>query len=306
MHGRLGNQFFQYAYARNLAKIRKDTITIDFSNIEEEAIIDPKGGWENSLQYFHIDASTQYGKVKYSAKQLLAVKLRKHLFRTYRQMDKTPDNEIKFEARIKDVMAQQGILISNGYADYQNLPAGNLILDGYFEAAQYFAGIDHIIRQEFTPLEQLRPENKELYEVIKNSEAICVTIRRGDFVYKEGVARTANICTPAYFYQGIAYIRNKIPQARVIVFSDDVPWVQQNMQFPEGTMFESGRDPVWEKMRLMVACKHFVISNSTFSWWAQYLSTNTGKIVVAPSIWRRQGYDARALYDRNWVLINVR
>ena len=38
MHGRLGNQFFQYAYARNLAKIRKDTITIDFSNIDKRAL----------------------------------------------------------------------------------------------------------------------------------------------------------------------------------------------------------------------------------------------------------------------------
>lgn len=305
MHGRLGNQFFQYAYARTLALQRHDTITIDFINIEEEAVIDPKGGWENSLRYFQIDPTVKIGKVHYSTSQLLATKLRKQMFRTYRQFDKSPENEVHFEAKAIEKMKAQGILIANGFYDYQNLPQGNLILDGYFESPQYFATAEATIRQEFVPKEPVKKENATLYKDICGSESICVTIRRGDFVYKEGVAKTANICTPEYFYQGIAYIQKQIPQARVVVFSDDIPWVRANMHFPGNTLFESGKDPVWEKMRLMSACKHFVISNSTFSWWAQYLCTNAHKIVVAPSIWRRSGYAAKALYAPDWHLITV-
>ncbi|TGX80323.1 hypothetical protein E5358_13275 [Palleniella muris] len=35
----------------------------------------------------------------------------------------------------------------------------------------------------------------------------------------------------------------------------------------------------------MRSCKHFVISNSTLHWWAQYLCENQDKIVVTPDRW---------------------
>ena len=58
--------------------------------------------------------------------------------------------------------------------------------------------------------------------------------------------------------------------------------------------------------RLVNNCKHFVISNSTFSWWAQFLSENNDKIVVAPNKWQKEDEkNALDIYLDNWKLIET-
>ena len=94
------------------------------------------------------------------------------------------------------------------------------------------------------------------------------------------------------------------PDAYFIVFSNDVNWVKKNLKFRGRVSYESGDDEVWEKLRLMYSCKHFIMSTSTFCWWAQYLSSNCDKIVVAPSKWMMVDMPI-GIYQDNWHLIEV-
>ena len=117
---------------------------------------------------------------------------------------------------------------------------------------------------------------------------------------------TFYICDNTYFRNALAYIKKCLPDCTFFGFSDDIDWVKNNMEFPGEVYYESGVDPVWEKLRLMSACKHFVLSNSSFSWWAQYLSNEKKKIVVAPDIWYKTGKNAKAdLYQDDWKLIHI-
>ena len=140
-----------------------------------------------------------------------------------------------------------------------------------------------------------------MYKYIENNESVCISIRRGDFLANEH-KKDCFICDNNYFYKAISEIKKRLANPKFIVFSDDVEWCKNNMNFPSDTRFEDGNDPLWEKMRLMYSCKNFIISNSTFSWWAQYLSRNDNKIVIAPKKWRNNNY-VSDIYEKNWILI---
>lgn len=177
---------------------------------------------------------------------------------------------------------------------------------GHFESAQYFNSIRNVLINEFTPIHDKLPSNYDLYNKIESTESVCVSMRRGDFLSDSNIKNAAFVCDICYFFNGIETMKKKVKNPVFFIFSDDIGWVKEKVKFGADTIiyFENGDDPLWEKMRLMYSCKHFVISNSTFSWWAQYLSRNDNKIVIAPSRWRN--YECKLdIYEPHWLLIDV-
>ena len=90
-----------------------------------------------------------------------------------------------------------------------------------------------------------------------------------------------------------------------IVFSEDIDYAK-GLDLPGNLLFVDENNPDYEELRLMYSCRHFIISNSTFSWWAQYLTDNESRIVVAPSRWNNS-IDRRNedIYMDDWILVDV-
>lgn len=86
------------------------------------------------------------------------------------------------------MMAKKGVFVWKSARIYKPLPLLNeklqkrIVLNGYWQSEKYFSDVAEILRMELTPKEPLQPQNEELYNKIKNTNSVCVTIRRGDFM----------------------------------------------------------------------------------------------------------------------------
>jgi hypothetical protein len=54
----------------------------------------------------------------------------------------------------------------------------------------------------------------------------------------------------------------------------------------------------------MSACRHFIIPNSSFAWWAAYLSRSENKIITVPSRWISDpNFDIHSIILKDWNII---
>jgi hypothetical protein len=105
-----------------------------------------------------------------------------------------------------------------------------------------------------------------------------VHIRRGDFISEK---RLIPITYQVKAMQNILTIH---PDAHFFIFSDDVSFVRSAFSNLKNVTIASDENTrSIEELQLMSKCKHIIIANSTFSWWAAYLNKNPNKIVIAPN-----------------------
>ena len=115
-----------------------------------------------------------------------------------------------------------------------------------------------------------------------------------------------DVCNNDYYVKGIKYIIDNVEEPLFFICSDNVSYVLENLI--DTRKFDyicQDRDvPVVESLALMGLCKHFILSNTSFGWWAQYFSDYEKKIVIAPNRWMRVDMPVD-IYCRNWTLVDV-
>ena len=300
MRGRLGNQMFQYAMIRAIQEENGnlDKIYLNFSKYVYSK------GFKNDLKYFKTKKYTEVEDIRLGKFQIITTYFYKVIKRLIRLFDKK-NYYVKrhnLENKLKDRLQKRGIYwMEDGYLEINESDAKNKIVIGHFESSKNFDHIKDKLFEEFEPKEKPLKKNKELYDLIHKTESVCITIRRGDFTSSK-FSKQFNICDLDYFNRAVSLIYKKIEHPTFFIFSDDIEWCKKNIKIEGDVYFEDGTDPIWEKLRLMYSCKHFIISNSTFSYWAQYLSRNDEKIVIAPKKWLNYGY-YKDIYEDNWIKI---
>ena len=184
------------------------------------------------------------------------------------------------------------------YQPYFNVPdqffvAANEITDtidggrAYLQDLTEFAGIKSTIHKFFAPSEFALTESHSLHHYFnQHAHTTAVHVRRGDYL---GLEEVVNICPLHYFTIAMDHMRATHPGTHFLVFSDDINWCNENFgAFDDVTVIAppANATAIQSEMadfNLMRSCDSFIISNSTFSWWAAYLSKSTD--VICPARW---------------------
>ncbi len=291
--GGLGNQMSQYATGRAVAFRSRSKLKLDITGYKNQNSADTYRDYE--LNIFRIKENfakqTDINKLKGKNGSFIERVIRNRIPVINKFV---PTNKEYFFENIGEKFEPKILKIP-----------GNAYLDGWWHSWKYFDGIRQVILKEFSLRKRLDVKNKKYLNEIMNTNSIGVHVRRGDYI--KNYSNYFNSCSVTYYKKAVKLVASKIVDPVIyIFFSDDVEWIKKNFKFPYKTVLIShnrGKDS-YKDLLLMQNCKHNIIANSSFSWWAAYLNTNPNKIVVAPKKWLiNQKFPIDDRIPKGWIKI---
>lgn len=167
----------------------------------------------------------------------------------------------------------------------------NIVFKGYWQDRRFLAKKYF----ELNDVCDFIPENEQLLGKIKKAgnNSIFIHVRRGDYCNNHIFC---GVASKSYYQNAINDFCLINRNAVFFVFSNDIEWAKNNLIFNGyETIFVTGVDnnksSVVSDLFYMSKCKNAIISNSSYSWWAQFLITNSKKKCYSPNYWLNEDID---------------
>lgn len=275
--GGLGNQLFVYATARRLA-LKNDA----------DLVLDTISGFAYETLY---NRTFQLGNFSGNFREATA-RERLEPFSKFRRY------LMRFVNKYKKDYKKFFTDWSNSY-DPSILSAkfsGVVYVEGYWQDERYFKDHEDIIRKDL----KIKPPTDELNlcmsKNIKSHLSIAIHVR---FFHDP---TTSVDVAPSYYNAAIAEMEQKFSYPHYYLFSDQPDEAERKINLPIDRVtivnHNQGDENAYSDLWLMSLCNHFIIANSTFSWWGAWLSKAESKHVIAPDYRVHGGDDASAIFDR--------
>lgn len=282
LSGGLGNQLFQYAAGRALSLRLGMNLVLDASwfNGQSDRVY--------ALNSFSIEAQIYFGPT-YLPSWMKGLESR--LSRRYasKRLGASIYREPHFQFDKTYLLLEKPVY-----------------LEGFWQSEQYFLKYKEVISKELTLRFNASDAFHALELKIQSTDAICVHIRRGDYVTNPIAHEIHGLCSLDYLYQGVKEVSLGLLNPHCFIFSDDLDWVNKNLSLniPMTLVDIASTNEAHLDLTLMTQCKHFIIANSSFSWWGAWLAPYESKRVIAPLKWfSKSGNDTNDLIPSQWIRI---
>ncbi len=292
--GGLGNQLFQYAFARAVAKRMNTTFLLDSAAFDPKLEYWPPGTLIPEYYLHHFNTKITFAK---GSDMLGFVAVRRHY---------AFFNRLYARLRLRRFFLPFYFIEKTFAFDPEVFTKkGSVYFDGFWQTGKYFEEIGDEIRKEVTLVKPFEAYSQSISDTIRKTNAVSLHVRRTVFVSDPVISAFHGSCSLEYYKAAVLLISEKVPSPHFFIFSDDYEWVVENFKWLEHpyTCVKNGIEKNYEDMILMSECRHHIIANSSFSWWGAWLNPNKDKIVIAPKKWFANApkNDTRDLLPENWV-----
>ena len=155
-------------------------------------------------------------------------------------------------------------------------PNGSVELFGFWQDEEFFLPIVEHLRDNLEIDIALDPPYEELYHKINNSNSVCVGVRlyedNGDDHTPEAEASFRDLIERA------ERLESQFPEAQFFVFSSSENEILEEICGGRGNYrlarAKDGMTDTLQTLKLMAHCRHHIFNQSTYYWWAAWLSEN--------------------------------
>jgi len=260
--GGIGNQLFIYAALRRLTLKSDAKLVVD--NISG-FLYDSDFKRHYQLDHFHVKCTNASKNERLEPFSRVRRKIKRYInkYIPYEKRNYIYQEDNIFDPRFLKVKLTRRVNI-----------------EGYWQGEKYFKDIENIIRQDLTIKPPVDRVNLSMAESINKNTSVAIHVR---FFNDPDTGRDISV---DYYNRAINKMENRVPNAHYYLFSDRPEDASKMIQLPVDRItivdHNFGDMNAYADLWLMTLCSHFIIANSTFSWWGAWLSESKNKYIIAP------------------------
>jgi hypothetical protein len=288
VYGGIGNQLFCYAAARRLALVNQVEVVLDdISGFSYDTLHRRR----YQLNHFNISSrkATSAERLEPLSRVRRYIKRRWNRSKPFMKRKYLVEEGLDFDPRLLDFKINDSVY-----------------LEGYWQSENYFKDVAGIIRKDLQIFPPTDETNIAMTHNIRGCKAVAVHVRFFDEPHSSGL----NNAPGDYYNRAVETMDRLVPGAHYFIFSDQPEFARDLIKLPNHLItlvgHNKGDELAYADLWLMTQCQHFIIANSTFSWWGAWLAANPAKQVIAPGFEMQHGkmcWGFKGLLPSEWIKI---